>query len=71
MTAAKIFDGKIHQRANMGQFSGAVIASIQDIPMLIPRGNYAIDFYNGLCKLHGKTHDYKIPYKDINKIFLL
>lgn len=39
--------------------------------MIIPRGNYSLDFYSNFAKLHGKTHDYKIMFKDINKIFLL
>jgi len=39
--------------------------------MIIPRGNYSLDFYGNFAKLHGKTHDYKIMFKDINKIFLL
>lgn len=71
MTAAKIFDDKIHQKANIGQFAGAIVTSIQDLPMVIPRGNYSLDFYSTFAKLHGKTHDYKILFKDINKIFLL
>jgi len=28
MTAAKLLDDKIHQKANIGQFAGAVVASI-------------------------------------------
>jgi structure-specific recognition protein 1 len=71
MTAAKLFDNKIHQKANIGEFAGEIICSIQDLPMLIPRGIYSLDFYSNLCKLHGKTHDYKIMFKDVNKIFLL
>lgn len=39
--------------------------------MLIPRGNYSLDFYSNFAKLHGKTHDYKIMFKDIDKIFML
>lgn len=39
--------------------------------MLIPRGKITLDFYSSFAKLHGKTHDYKINYKDIRKIFLL
>jgi structure-specific recognition protein 1 len=39
--------------------------------MIIPRGKYSLDFYSNFAKLHGKTHDYKIMFKDINKIFLL
>lgn len=71
MTAAKMFNQKIIERANIDQSSGSVIASIQDIPMMIPRGNYSLDFYSNFAKLHGKTHDYKILNKDFNKIFLL
>lgn len=71
MTAAKLFNDKIVDKANIGQFAGAVVTSIQDLPMLIPRGNYSLDFYGTFAKLHGKTHDYKIMFKDINKIFLL
>lgn len=71
MTAAKLFDLKINQKANLSQSAGTVVASIQDLPMLIPRGNYSLDFYSNFCKLHGKTHDYKIMFKDINRIFML
>jgi len=71
MTAAKLFDIKINQKANLSQSAGTIVASIQDLPMLIPRGNYSLDFYSNFCKLHGKTHDYKIMFKDINRIFML
>ena len=71
MTAAKLFDQKIHKKANIGEFAGEIVASIQDLPMVIPRGNYSLDFYSNFAKLHGKTHDYKIMFKDINKIFML
>ena len=71
MNAAKLFDNKIHKKANIGEFAGEIVCSIQDLPMLIPRGNYSLDFYSNFAKLHGKTHDYKIMFKDINKIFML
>ena len=71
MTAAKLFDEKIHKKANIGEFAGEIVASIQDMPMIIPRGNYSLDFYSNFAKLHGKTHDYKIMFKDINRIFML
>ena len=71
MTAAKLFDEKIHKKANIGEFAGEIVASIQDMPMIIPRGNYSLDFYSNFAKLHGKTHDYKIMFKDIDKIFML
>ena len=70
-TAAKLFNDKIVARANLGQIAGAAIASIHTLPLLIPKGNYSLDFYSTFAKMHGKTHDYKLMYKDINKIFLL
>jgi structure-specific recognition protein 1 len=30
-----------------------------------------LEFYNTFAKLHGKTHDYKIMFKDISKVFML
>jgi len=71
MTAAKLFNNKVVAAAGIGQFAGEIICSIQDLPMIIPRGKISLDFYAGFAKLHGKTHDYKINYKDIQKIFLL
>jgi len=71
MTAAKLLNQKIHDKANIGEFAGEIVASIQDLPLIIPRGNYSLDFYSNYCKLHGKTYDYKIMFKDINRIFML
>jgi structure-specific recognition protein 1 len=65
MTAAKLFNNKVVSAAGIGQFAGEIICSIQDLPMIIPRGKISLDFYAGFAKLHGKTHDYKINYKDI------
>lgn len=71
MTAAKLFDAKIHKRANIGEFAGAVLASLPDLPLVVPRGVYSLDFYASFAKLHGKTHDYKLQFTDIAKVFLL
>ena len=71
MTAAKLFDDKIHKLANIGEFAGSVLASVSKVPLIIPRGEYSLDFYSNHMKLHGKTHDYKIMFKEISKVFLL
>ena len=71
MTAAKLFNKKILDKANIGEFAGDIVASIQDLPLIIPRGVYSLDFFSNFVRLHGKTHDYKIMFKDINKIFML
>ena len=39
--------------------------------MMIPRGKYTMEMYEDFAKFHGRTHDYKIMYKDIRKVFQL
>jgi len=70
-TPANIFNDRILEKANISQVGGSVIASVRDLPMQTPRGNYSLDFYSTFAKMHGKTHDFKIMYKDISKGFLL
>lgn len=65
ITPAKVLNDKIIKAANLGEFAGDVIASLPELPMLIPRGKYSLDLYSTFAKLHGRTHDYKILYKDI------
>ena len=38
---------------------------------MVPRGKYTLEMYSNYAKFHGKTHDYKIMYKDIAKMFQL
>jgi structure-specific recognition protein 1 len=71
ITPAQILNEKIVKAAGIGEFAGEVIASLAELPMIIPRGKYSFDLYSTFAKLHGRTNDYKILYKDINKGFLL
>ena len=71
MTAAKLLHEKIIKAAGIGEFAGEMIATVPEVNMIIPRGKYSFDFYSTFAKLHGKTNDYKIMYKDIQKCFLL
>ena len=48
---------------------GDIIASFEELPMLIPRGKYTMDMYENYAKFHGRTHDYKIMYNDVKKVF--
>lgn len=57
--------------AGLGEVAGSKIAGLEDIPLMVPRGKYALDFYEGYLKFHGRTHAYKIIYKDILKVFQL
>lgn len=71
ITPAKVLNDKIIKAARIGEYSGDIIASLPELNLLIPRGKYSLDMYATFLKLHGRTHDYKILYKDINKGFLL
>ena len=65
MTAAKLLNEKIIKAAGIGEFAGEMITTIPEVNMLIPRGKYSFDLYSTFAKLHGRSNDYKIMYKDI------
>jgi structure-specific recognition protein 1 len=68
--ASKIFNQKLLAKTDTQ--TGSLITSVPDVPFLIPRGTYSIDFLSSKqIKLHGKTHDYKLAFADIQKVFLL
>ena len=70
-TPAQIVSNRIVEKAGIGEYAGHVIATVPDCPMLIPRGKYDLEIYETFIKFHGRTHDYKILHKDINRAFLL
>lgn len=47
------------------------ICLLTDILCTTPRGRYDIKVYPTSIALHGKTYDYKIPVKTINRLFLV
>ena len=71
ITPAKLFNDQILSCAGLGDTAGDVIASLDDLPLLVPRGKYTLNMFENYAKFHGKTHDYKILYKDINRMFQL
>ena len=56
---------EIMQKAQLDN-AGDSMLMLPDLPMMVPRGKYNMDFFKDSFKLHGKTHDYKILYKDLN-----
>lgn len=62
---------QIIDKAGIGGFAGEEIAKLDDMQLLVPRGKYVFTLFSNYMKLHGKTHDYKIAFKDINRAFLL
>ena len=69
ITPAKIFNDQILKYANLGDSAGDIIASFHDLPLMVPRGKYTLNMFSNYAKYHGRTHDYKIMYKDIVKMF--
>jgi structure-specific recognition protein 1 len=62
---------EVMDRADLRATTGEAIVTLYDIPMVTPRGKYSLDMFDTFLRLHGKTHNYKILYKNITKAFLL
>ncbi|GEQ69503.1 hypothetical protein JCM33374_g3175, partial [Metschnikowia sp. JCM 33374] len=71
VSAASVFYDQLKDKADIGQVAGEAIVSFSDVLFLTPRGRYDIDMYPGSLRLRGKTYDYKIQYKQIERIFSL
>lgn len=71
VTPARQFNERIRAFTGQGDAVGDIIASIKDLPLQVPRGKLDLEMYDTYAKLHGKTHNYKILYKDIVKVFQL
>lgn len=71
ISAASVFYEQLKDKADIGQVAGEAIVSFSDVLFLTPRGRYDIDMYTTSLRLRGKTYDYKIQYKQIERIFSL
>ncbi|KXN81805.1 FACT complex subunit POB3 [Leucoagaricus sp. SymC.cos] len=71
VSAAQVFHDTIKEKAELGQVSGDLILSFEEILVLTPRGRYDMDMSHEYLRLRGKTYDYKILYNSISKLFLL
>ncbi|KAJ1768262.1 FACT complex subunit [Coemansia sp. RSA 1813] len=71
VSAASVFHDTIKDRADLGQVSGDSIVQFPEILCLTPRGRYSIDMFSHFLRLRGKTYDYKIPYDNIQRMFLV
>lgn len=71
VNAAAVFYDQLKDKADIGQVAGEAIVSFGDVLFLTPRGRYDIDMYPTSLRLRGKTYDYKIQYKQIERIFSL
>ncbi|KAF3922080.1 hypothetical protein ABW20_dc0108696 [Dactylellina cionopaga] len=70
-TAAMVFYETLVTKADIGEVAGDSFAIFPSILFLTPRGRYDVDMYEASFRLRGKTYDYKIPYENVKKFFLL
>ena len=71
ISAAQAFHETIKDRANIGQLTGNMILSFEEVLVLTPRGRYDMDMFPDFLRLRGKTYDYKILFSSISRLFLL
>lgn len=62
---------EISERSEIKTSTVDALVSLYDLPMIVPRGKYSLDMFQGFMRLHGKTHNYKIVYKNVTRAFLL
>lgn len=71
VTPAQQLYQDIIKKANIGTFADEAIVTLPELPMITPRGKYSLDMYQTYLKFHGRTHNFKILYRNINKAFAL
>ena len=69
-SAAALFHDNIRQRGEIGVIGESII-TFQDLLCLVPRGRLQIDLFSNFFRLRGKSHDYKILFTAIKRMFLL
>ena len=71
ISAAQVFHDTIKEKAEIGQVTGNLILSFDEVLVLTPRGRYDMDVFPDFLRLRGKTYDYKVFYQSIARLFLL
>ncbi|SCV04874.1 LANO_0G13322g1_1 [Lachancea nothofagi CBS 11611] len=70
-STAESFYEELKEKADIGEVSGDAIVSFQDVFFTTPRGRYDIDIYKNSIRLRGKTYEYKLQQRQIQRIFSL
>ncbi|KIM41048.1 hypothetical protein M413DRAFT_72548 [Hebeloma cylindrosporum] len=71
ISAAQVFHDNIKEKAEIGQVTGDMILSFEEVLVLTPRGRYDMDMFPDFLRLRGKTYDYKVLYQSIARLLLL
>lgn len=61
----------IKEKAKIDKGIGELICTLENLPLVVPRGKYTVDLYQKKMRLDGTTFNYIIDYKNIKKAFLL
>ena len=69
--AVQVFHDTIKEKAEIGQVTGDLILSFEEVLVLTPRGRYDMDMFPDFLRLRGKTYDYKVLYQSIAQLFLV
>lgn len=70
-TMAEAFHEELKEKADVGEVAGDSIVSFQDVFFATPRGRYDIDIYKNSIRLRGKTYEYKLQHRQIQRIVSL
>ncbi|QLG73093.1 hypothetical protein HG535_0E01770 [Zygotorulaspora mrakii] len=70
-TMAEAFHEELKAKADIGEVAGDSIVSFQDVFFATPRGRYDIDIYRNSIRLRGKTYEYKLQHRQIQRIVSL
>ena len=71
VSAAAVFCETIKQKSAIESSNVDKMASFNELLCVTPRGRYIVDLYPLFMRLRGKTHDYRILYTSIKRLFLL
>eukprot|EP00316_Scyphosphaera_apsteinii_P020188 CAMPEP_0119308936 /NCGR_PEP_ID=MMETSP1333-20130426/12961_1 /TAXON_ID=418940 /ORGANISM="Scyphosphaera apsteinii, Strain RCC1455" /LENGTH=671 /DNA_ID=CAMNT_0007312817 /DNA_START=30 /DNA_END=2045 /DNA_ORIENTATION=+ len=70
-TPAQSLVAEIKSHGDFMEQTGQALASLEDIPVQVPRGRYDIEMFEKYMKLHGKTYDYKVLYSNVSGLYVL
>eukprot|EP00842_Homolaphlyctis_polyrhiza_P005154 jgi/Hompol1/563/HPOL_003764-RA len=71
MTAAAMFCETIKQKSDLDAQLSETIVSFSELLCVTPRGRFIVDMHDTFLRLRGKSHDYKIQYAAIKRLFQL
>ena len=60
----------ISRRGSSG-VGGEKVCCLENLPLVLPRGHFDLDFFMTSIKMRGKSFDYAIKYSNINRAFVL